>query len=158
MTGSMRGANGFSLIDALIALLLTSLVGLAFLRMTGVSMLRTQEARARAFAIHQMQGLAASISANRGYWVAESRTVSLDIGSAAGAPDCEAYRCAPAQLARFDMARWSRGLSTRLTGAAATASCAPDAGVHVCTIDLSWRERGTPATAAPSRLSLRFVP
>lgn len=150
--------GGFSLIEALIALLLTSILAVVFMRMMGVSLLRTQESRTRAYAIHQMQSLAAAISANRAYWASGSATpVALRLPMATSASDCAAGECDPARLARFDMTRWGNDLSRRLSGVEGSASCEPVSGQTVCTITVSWRERGASAGTTSSQ-SMRFVP
>lgn len=152
-------ADGFSLIEALVALVITSILLLVFMKMASVSLMRTQESRTRAFAAHQMQSMAASVSANRPFWVRNSSApVTLTLASVANAPDCETRRCQSEPLAHYEMANWAKGLTARLTAPVASVTCAELAGVTSCAIELSWHERGAPSSNAPSQLTLRFVP
>lgn len=155
--GMPRG-GGFSLIEALIALLLTSILAIVFMRMMGVSLSRTQESRTRAYAMHQMQSLAASISANPSFWVTKAAApVTITVPLPAGGADCGTRPCTPAELARHDMALWASGLAARLSKPSGSASCAQTNDVTVCRIELSWRERGDPLGATSSHV-MRFVP
>lgn len=155
-------AQGFSLIEALVAVLLTSFLLLVLARMTVWVPFRLQEARTQAFAIHQMQSMAAAVAANRGYWAGKpGATVTLTSVSAAGGPDCEAGPCSAEQFARYEVARWGLGLAARMTSPAGTVSCAstgPGAAETACMIELAWHIRGSRPTDPRSQLVLSFVP
>lgn len=151
-------AGGFSLIEALVALVISSFLMLVFMKMAGLQLHRAQESRTRAFAIHQMQGMAAAVSVNPAYWVSKSAVpVTLNLQSPTGGPDCERSRCNPAQLAQYDIARWGATLALRLSAPEATVACQDNLGTSVCKIELSWQERGA-APSARSKLALRFTP
>ena len=135
-----RRAAGFSLIEALVALVVLSvgLLGIAALYVTSVSTGRTASLRTQAVLL--AADLADRIRANR-----TGGPTYDDAISAAGAFNASCLQggggCTPAQMANEDKAEWLALIAARLPGAIPTVTVV--AGVpNSYTIILAWVEPG----------------
>ena len=137
--GAARRAAGFSLIEALVALVVLSvgLLGIAALYVTSVSTGRTASLRTQAVLL--AADLADRIRANR----SGGRTYD-DALSAAGAINASCLQggggCTP-QMANADKAEWLALVAARLPGATPTVTVAIGV-VNLYTITLAWSEPG----------------
>jgi type IV pilus assembly protein PilV len=138
---------GFSLIEALVALLVLSIgmLGIAALHVEGLRSART--ALTRTNAVTLAADMADRIRANRlGKADYEAAVTSDDTNA-----DCEpaGTGCTPAALARHDKAVWLGAIEAALPGGTGTIDCADPAAIPATyTITISWSEVGatTPAT------------
>lgn len=168
--GNKASAAGSSLIEILVALVITAVVLLGLMRLVPGTFLQTSEARTRAFVATQMQALVVAVQANRAYWVASAdvahgadaagarRVIALDAASLPPADLCEHAPCRPLQMALADVARVRDALRQRVTAARGEVACAGPAGQVSCVVRLSWQERMATMQAARRELSRQFLP
>jgi len=160
-------ARGFTLIEVLVALIITSIGLLGIAKIQALAYASTGSASVRSLVAIQAAGLAAAMHANRAYWAtgaapypgAAGFTISGTTISdnplnttATALTDCNlgtstvALPCTPALLAAYDLHTWARGLSALLPGANPTTSiaCNPNPGGTNpinCIITITWNEK-----------------
>lgn len=131
---------GFSLVEALVALVVLSigLLGIAALHVESLRSGRTALLRTQAVTL--ASDMADRIRANRAGRDGYAATVARTDTNAACAPG--GAGCTPAQLARHDKAVWTGALQDALPGA--TGTIAVDAGTNppTYTITVTWTEAG----------------
>ena len=106
-----RRAAGFALLEALIAVLVTSVgfIGAARLQTLGMSFGNTAGLRQKAtLLVDQMTDRMRANQAGMGLGAYDRPT--------AGSTACLATACTPIQLAQFDMAEWSADIAAQLNG------------------------------------------
>ncbi len=153
-----RGADaGFSLIEVLVALVVTSIGLLGIAKMGAVALANTDVAGKRTVAAIEAASLAAMMHANRGYWSSAAATVGAQVtwsGTAAVISDTvlataatcttaytsSAPSCGTSALAAYDVQNWASTLSSLLPGYTANITCTPTANPVTCTIQISWME------------------
>lgn len=129
-----RTQSGFSLIEALVALIVLSvgMIGMAALYARGLSAGRT--ALHRTIAVNHVADMADRIRANR---------LAGAAYNAAGAPNaCDpggGTDCTPAQLAAYDKLVWATILDRELPGGAGTVEFTPGTP-PTYTITVSWQD------------------
>lgn len=151
-----RAAAGFSLIEALITMVVVGvgLLGLAKIQAAAVG--NTQISRIRSLVALQTESLAAAMHGNSAFWAAggtapatfsvtgttitDSSNV-LNQTLTAGA--CLSGKsCTPAQLAAYDVQQWASTMNANFPGYSATVNCTTATGVPVsCNITVSWNEK-----------------
>jgi len=133
-------AAGFSLVEALVALVVLSIgmLGIAALHVEGLRSSRTALTRTTAVAL--ASDIADRIRANR----AAKTEYDAVVTSADTDANCEpkGAGCTPAELAHHDKALWLGAIETALPGGTGTIDC-DDAEVPATyTITISWSEVG----------------
>jgi type IV pilus assembly protein PilV len=139
-------AAGFSLVEALVALVVLSIgmLGIAALHVEGLRSART--ALTRTTAVTLAADIADRIRANR----AAKTEYDAVVTSADTDANCEpkGAGCTPAELAHHDKALWLGAIETALPGGTGTIDCDDAAVPATYTITISWSEVGAnvPAT------------
>jgi type IV pilus assembly protein PilV len=139
-------AAGFSLVEALVALVVLSIgmLGIAALHVEGLRSART--ALTRTGAVTLAADIADRIRANR----AAKTEYEAVVTSADTDANCEpkGAGCTPAELAHHDKALWLGAIETALPGGTGTIDCDDAAVPATYTITISWSEVGAnvPAT------------
>jgi type IV pilus assembly protein PilV len=154
-TGPRRARiAGFSLVEVLVALVVTSIGLLGIAKMGTVALANTDVAGKRTIAAIEASSLAAMMHANRGYWASTAATTAARItwtGSAPSVSDtvlaatasCTAASpnsCSNSSLAAYDVQAWATTLSSLLPGYTANVACTPTVNPVTCTIQISWME------------------
>jgi len=153
-------AGGFTLIEVLVALIVTSIGLLGIAKIQALVFANTGSASTRSLVAIQAASLAATMHANRAYWAGPGSAPSpLTITgttisdntlntTATNPQDCNfsgstvAVPCTPALLAAYDLHTWANALSTLLQGASpvTTITCPNNIPVN-CTIQITWNEK-----------------
>jgi type IV pilus assembly protein PilV len=130
---NLRTESGFSLIEALVALIVlsTGMIGIAALYGQGLGAART--ALNRTIAVNLAAEMADRIRANR--------VARAEYNGAAAATDCGpgGAQCTPAQLAAFDKRVWSTLVGQQLPGGVGTVAFMPGTP-PTYTITVSWED------------------
>lgn len=149
MTRRNRGnSNGFSIVEALVALLVLSI------GMLGIAALYVESLRAGRSAVYHTQAvnlaadMADRIRANRGAGAAAWRLTAAANPTTQGCVGA-GVNCGPAALAQDDQARWRQAIDTQLPGDGANT---PNGTIEVDTglvpdqyiITVTWIEPGEP--------------
>jgi type IV pilus assembly protein PilV len=151
-----REAAGFSLIEALITMVVVGvgLLGLAKIQAAAVG--NTQISRVRSLVALQTESLAAALHGNGAFWAAGgtapatfsvSGTTVTDssnvLNQTLTAGMCRSGKsCTPAQLAAYDVQQWASTMNANFPGYSATVNCTTTTGVPVsCNITVSWNEK-----------------
>lgn len=151
-------AGGFTLIEVLVALIVTCIGLLGIAKIQALVYANTGSASTRSLVALQASGLAAAMHANRVYWSTGSAPSPLTITNttisdatlnttATGLTDCNlagaSAPCTPPVLAAFDLHTWARGLSGLLPGVTPTTTitCPPGFIPLTCTIQITWSEK-----------------
>nr|WP_316680029.1 prepilin-type N-terminal cleavage/methylation domain-containing protein [Ralstonia sp. LMG 18101] len=155
-----RQAAGFSLIEALITMVVVGvgLLGLAKIQAAAVG--NTQISRVRSLVALQTESLAAAMHGNRAFWAAGGTapaTFSVN-STASGAVITDSSNvlnqtlspgqcltgspCTPQQLAAYDVQQWASTMNGNFPGYGATVNCTTTVGVPVnCNITVTWNEK-----------------
>ena len=162
-------ARGFTLIEVLVALIVTSIGLLGIAKIQALVFANTGSASTRSLVAIQAASLAATMHANRGYWAlglapspltitssGTTTTISDGVldGTATNPLDCNfgtstvPLPCAPAVLAAYDLHTWANALTTLLPGSnpVTTITCPNNIPVN-CTIVVTWNERSVALNA-----------
>ncbi|GCB04126.1 prepilin-type N-terminal cleavage/methylation domain-containing protein [Ralstonia sp. SET104] len=151
-----REAAGFSLIEALITMVVVGvgLLGLAKIQAAAVG--NTQISRVRSLVALQTESLAAAMHGNGAFWAAGgtapatfsvSGTTVTDTSNVLNqtltAGMCRSGKpCTPAQLAAYDVQQWASTMNANFPGYSATVNCTTTTGVPVsCNITVNWNEK-----------------
>jgi type IV pilus assembly protein PilV len=155
-------AGGFTLIEVLVALIVTCIGLLGIAKIQALVYANTGSASTRSLVALQASGLAATMHANRVYWSAGLAPYSGGTGftitgttisdstlnsTATGITDCNlggaSAPCTPPVLAAFDLHTWARGLNGMLPGAnpVTTITCNPGTVPINCVIQITWNEK-----------------
>lgn len=166
-------APGFSLLEALIALVIVmvGLLGIAGLQALAVR--NSAQAHIRTMAAAGVRGLAAGMRANSAYWTSPSAPATVSIAwsssgasispsTLAGAPNCTSQSCSPSDSAAYDLGQWALSLATFPPGTAASITRVATAGTSASAyaVQLTWNEnrmQGQGATATGNQLESTTV-
>lgn len=180
-------ASGFTLIEVLVALVITAIGLLGIAKIQALVYANTGSASVRSLVAIQAAGLAAAMHANRAYWAAGAApypgaagftitgsttgmTISDSVlNTTATAPtDCNlgtstvALPCTPPVLAAYDLHTWARGLFALLPGANPVTSiaCNPGNIPLNCIITITWNEKTVSlnAQSAAGATATTFAP
>ena len=150
-SASKAQVAGFSMIEALVSILIVSLgvLGTSSLLIKGMSNAKT--ASLRSMAAMQAGSLAAAMYANRSFWASRGSAISFTssgtsvstVSSNIDTSKTSCSGCTPAQLAGLEVSTWVTSLGNALPDAKSDVSCpASDSNTaHNCTIKISWNER-----------------
>jgi type IV pilus assembly protein PilV len=149
-------ARGFTLLEVMVALMITSIGLLGIAKIQALAYASTGSSSLRSLVALQAAGLAASMHANRNYWSAALAPVPLTItGTTIGDPTLQATAtaancmslttppppCDPTTLAAFDLLTYAQALNSMMPGSnpVTTITC-PVASPVSCTIQIRWAE------------------
>ena len=139
--------RGFSLVEVLVALIVTSIGLLGIAKLQAVSYASTGTSSIRSLAAIEASSMVAAIRANRTYWSTAPTplTVSVSAGASGGPPTvtssdsalagsfvCQSgvsptnAPCTPSELAAVDVHNWATSLQGGLVGATTTIQGLPD--------------------------------
>jgi type IV pilus assembly protein PilV len=160
-------ARGFTLIEVLVALIVTSIGLLGIAKIQALVFANTGSASTRSLVAIQAASLAATMHANRAYWSGSAPSPLTITGTtildntlnttATGASDCNfsgstvALPCTPALLAAYDLHTWATALNTLLQGSSPITTITCNNLPVNCSIQITWNEKtvslNTQATA-----------
>jgi type IV pilus assembly protein PilV len=160
-----RRARGFSLMEVMVALVVSTVGLLGLAKMEALAMSSTSVAGSRSLAAIEASSLAAAMHANPGYWQAGLAPASITISAAANpyaaAPACTltgAASCSTQAMAYNDMNQWANAVNLVLPGYLATINCSQANFPVTCTIQLQWMENGVAVSAAQTQMSALATP
>ncbi|WP_232313972.1 prepilin-type N-terminal cleavage/methylation domain-containing protein [Ralstonia sp. A12] len=149
-----RNAAGFSLIEALITLVVVGvgLLGLAKIQAAAVG--NTQVSRMRSLVALQTESLVAAMHGNRGFWavantapatfsasgVAVTDSNSVLSATVTSCPDGGGNGCTPVKLAAYDFQQWASWMNRNFPGYSATGNCTTVVPVN-CNVTVTWNEK-----------------
>jgi type IV pilus assembly protein PilV len=155
-------AKGFSLVEVLVALIVTSVGLLGLAKMESLALTSTTVAGVRSIAAIQVASLAAMMHANQDFWqnpvVYASTTITSASNPYTGSPACTtggATACSPTAMANYDLLQWGKALGQLLPVYSATITCS-SAGVtapYTCVITITWVENAVAMDALQSNLA-----
>jgi type IV pilus assembly protein PilV len=148
--------QGFSLVEVMVALVIIAVGMLGIAKMQALALSTTESSGVRSLVAIEAASLAASMHANRDYWVGNPppasftvnvattavNTVSVAVSDPTLSPaqDCAAAACSPAQLAGYDVQQWGTALGAIVPAAQATINCNLASVPLSCTIQIAWVE------------------
>jgi len=147
---SRPGQRGFTLIEALIALLIIMIGLLGVAGMQALAIHNSTQAHIRSLASLDAHSLASEMRANRAYWADTALAPpSITIAASGVSPmpatytDCSTADCTAAQSAAYSLTNWAKVLNTLPTGSMATITRAPITGTAPSgyLITLKWSEK-----------------
>jgi type IV pilus assembly protein PilV len=157
-TQAKSRARGFTLLEVMVALMITSIGLLGIAKIQALAYASTGSAGLRSLVALQAAGLAASMHANRNYWAAAQAPVPLTItgltisdagldGNAISCIKAVGPACLPADLAAFDLHTYAQALNSTMPGAnpLTTITCPITIPVS-CTIQVTWSEHAVSVT------------
>jgi type IV pilus assembly protein PilV len=156
-----RPASGFTLIEVMVALIIIAIGMLGIAKMQALALSTTESSGTRSLVAIEAASLAASMHANRDYWMAgpppSSFTVSVTTTGPSthsvvvtdptsvlsAAPSCGlTSACATgnsSQIAAYDVQQWGQALAQIVPAALATITCNTSTPPS-CTIQIVWQE------------------
>jgi len=153
----IRRMNGFSLIEVLVAMVVTAVALLGLAKMESLAFSATRTASGKSLAAIEAASLAATMHANLGYWAAGTApsTVNLDYTGASavftssdstftgllGTNQSCSTTCAPINMAAFDLQQWAADVHNALPSYSAQISCVTTSFPVSCTIQINWTEK-----------------
>jgi type IV pilus assembly protein PilV len=165
-------ARGFTLIEVLVALVITGIGLLGIAKIQALVYANTGSASVRSLVAIQASSLAATMHANRTYWAAglapspiviTNTTTNTTITestntlntTATNVADCNltgstvTLPCTPAVLAAHDLHAWANGIFALLPGASPTTTitCPPNIPPINCIIQITWNEKSVALNA-----------
>jgi type IV pilus assembly protein PilV len=162
-----RRARGFSLMEVMVALVVSTVGLLGLAKMEALAMSSTGIASSRSLAAIEASSLAAAMHANPGYWQAGLAQPSILISGTAttnpyaASPPCTltgASSCNPQAMAFNDLNQWAGAVSQVLPGYLATIACSQASFPVTCTIQLQWTENGVAVNAQQTQMNSLTTP
>lgn len=160
-----RHARGFSLMEVMVALVVSTVGLLGLAKMEALALSSTGVASSRSLAAIEASSLAAAMHANPGYWAAGIAPPSIVISSASNPYSAAApctltgpSSCVPAAMAANDLNQWASAVDAVLPGYLATISCSQANFPVTCTIQLQWTENGVAVNAQQTQMSSLATP
>jgi len=147
-----RYAAGFTLIEVLVAMVVTAVGLFGLAKLQAMSVANTQVSRVRSLVALQLESLAASMHGNSGFWgsagtapptFSMSGATVTDTTGVLGAvtPDCSSATCSPAQLAAYDVQAWAASMAAHFPTYAAVVNCNSGPNVPAtCNMTVTWQE------------------
>lgn len=150
--------KGFSLIEALIALLVIAIGLLGIAGLQAASVYRTHAGEINSLAAIEAQSIVAAMIANPNAFPANGTAAdynTLDAVTVSYPTDCATTACSPADMALYDLHQWGAELATDLPqgkGAIACAQTPPQ-----CTVTVSWNQKQMAASAGTSTGAIKTM-
>lgn len=149
---------GFTLVEILIALLISSIGLLGLVGMQALALASTQVSSMRSLVALQASSLAAAMHSNPGYWSAGKATSGFSVvgtaisdnnnqlGVVGGSCDSQtapgSVVCTSVQLAAFDVQTWVNNMNALLPTSTTSVGCTINPRVPLsCQLDITWTER-----------------
>jgi type IV pilus assembly protein PilV len=162
-----RHARGFSLMEVMVALVVSTIGLLGLAKMEALAMSSTGVASSRSLAAIEASSLAAAMHANPGFWQAGTAQASYTISGTAttnpyaASPTCTltgASSCSVQAMAFNDLNQWAGAVSQVLPGYLATIACSQASFPVTCTIQLQWTENGVAVNAQQTQMNSLVTP
>ena len=162
-----RRARGFSLMEVMVALVVSTIGLLGLAKMEALAMSSTGVASSRSLAAIEASSLAAAMHANPGYWQAGTAQASYTISGTAttnpyaASPTCTltgTSSCSVQAMAFNDLNQWAGAVSQVLPGYLATIACSQASFPVTCTIQLQWTENGVAVNAQQTQMNSLTTP
>jgi type IV pilus assembly protein PilV len=147
-------AGGFSLVEVMVALVVTAIGLLGLAKMESLALASTTIAGSRALAAIEASSMAAAMHANRSYWgssLAPPTTIVDEVSnnySSATACTAAGTCTTSTMVALYDLQQWSIALANVLPAYQATITCTTTALPVNCTITIRWTENAVTANSA----------
>jgi type IV pilus assembly protein PilV len=161
-----RRSAGFSLVEVMVALIVTSIGLLGLAKMESLALSSTGVASSRSLAAIQASSLAAAMHSNRAYWgagrapavttVNNSPANNFSTAVACTTPGTTA--CGPDFMAFYDLQQWAIALQAVLPGYNSTITCSTGGFPVNCTIQVQWAENAVAGTAQQTNMAALQVP
>jgi type IV pilus assembly protein PilV len=156
-------AQGFSLVEVMVALVICSIGLLGLAKMEALALSSTSVASGRSLAAIEASSMAAAMHANRAYWgtaVAPGITlVDAGTNNFSTAVVCTtAGLCSAQQMAFYDLQQWSTALKAVLPNFLGTITCSTTTLPVNCTITVQWAEAGVAINAQQTNMANLAVP
>ncbi len=165
--------RGFSLIEVMVALVIIAVGMLGIAKMQALALSTTESSGVRSLVAIEAASLAASMHANRDYWVAGPPPPSFTVAVQTTGPGVVsvaitdatntlnvAANCAsvtpcatPALVAAYDVQQWGIALGQVVPAANAVVNCNNAAVPLACTIQIVWVENVTSTNNAAAATS-----
>ena len=165
-SGAPKG-GGFTLIEVLIALLVTSVGLLGLAKMQTLAISATKNTGTRSLIALQVESLGSLMHANRTYWATVPGPASFTATASAvidathaldgGTAGSCTTSCTPAQLAAADTQSWVEDMNAQFPTYAAKVDCTTALPIN-CSIYVTWSEKvaamnQSTATGAANQIS-----
>jgi type IV pilus assembly protein PilV len=147
-----RTARGFTLVEVMVSLIVIAVGLLGIASMQALALSSASNARMRSLAAIEAASLAASMHADRGFWVNQAGAANITIigpnitadstgflASTAVCDDVTAMPCATDQIAAYDMQHWAVAVNRLLPTPTTNITCAISVPLS-CTVDMKWVE------------------
>ncbi len=157
-------SSGFTLLEVLIALIITAVGALGLAKMQGLVLVGSKNASSRSMISLQTESLAAVMHANKAYWASAptsfkatgntaattagatitdpSNVLTATVSTCASATAVTAPVCTPSQMAAYDIQMWATGMDTVFPGYTAQVDCTNSTNQPVsCSINMTWSEK-----------------
>lgn len=166
-----RCSMGFSMIEVLITVVITTIGLLGVAKMQAVALSNTQVARVRSLIAIQAGSLAAAMHGNVAFWGKGTAPASFTTAAAvvtdpssklSSAGACKTSVCTPTQLAAYDVNDWASNMNLQFPTYTATVTCTTVTTAPVtCGIEITWAEKDvalnkTIAATAPKVSTQRY--
>lgn len=170
-SGATRAARlrGFSLIEVMVALIIIAVGMLGIAKMQALALSTTGSSGVRSLVAIEAASLAASMHANRDYWVAgpppasftvavqttgpQTYSVAISDTTLAATQNCATSSCTAAPMAAYDVQQWGQALAQVVPAALATINCNNATVPLSCTIQITWQENVTSTSNAAAATS-----
>jgi type IV pilus assembly protein PilV len=175
---SCTRAQGFTLMEVLVALVIISigLLGIAAMQATAIA--STHTSQTESLAAIEARSLADAMQANPDYWAGGHMPAAINVTGTAAAPvlsdttlnsqttNCSATPCTDAPgiaMAGYDLQQWAKQLFTQIPGSNAAIAC-QIASPSICSITVNWTQKstaainsGTLSTATPTTTNMSYT-
>ena len=146
---SIKHYAGFSLIEAMVALLIIAVGLLGIAGMQGLAINSNATSRVRSVAALEAASMVSMMRANNAYWGVNAASASVSGGALGGnatlvglgtsTTSCLNAVCSPSAMAASDLQRWAAGLAAQLPQGSGSVVCT--GAPLVCTVSVSWLEK-----------------
>jgi type IV pilus assembly protein PilV len=156
-----RRANGFSLVEVLVALIVIAVGMLGIAKMHALALSATASAGTRSLVALEAAGLASSMHANRDYWAATASLVT-NVTVSGGTANVDVFptaqactgACTSTQMAAYDLQSFGAALAQIVPAANANISCQNASPPESCTITVTWLENIAGLSTATSATAI----